>query len=361
LKVNESYKNRVEPFLDLRKLSRSDSKNQNFSCFESGNLLAGLAYNDKSSFKEWLMFKRVFLFVLTNILVLASLTLVWGLLSAFTPLGAMLGRSGYDLQSLAVFCLFWGFGGAIISLLLSRWIAKMSTGAVVIDPDRATGDDRWLLQTVYKLATHAEITTMPQVAVYPSLEINAFATGPSKNSALVAVSAGLLQKMNRDEVEGVLAHEISHVSNGDMVTLTLVQGVVNAFVMFLSYVISMIIMQALRGKDEDRRDGGNWFLRMMIHQVLQMVLSLGAYVLIIAPFSRWREFRADQGGAEKVGKTKMIDALAALKDITQAKLARSNQDQPAPALAAFKINGGVKSLFSTHPSLDERIARLRQL
>lgn len=306
------------------------------------------------------MLKRVFLFVMTNILVMASLALIWGLLSAFTPLGTMLSRSGYNFQSLAVICLFWGFGGAFISLLLSRWIAKMSTGAVVIDPERATGDERWLLQTVYKLAEGAEIRTMPQVAIYPSLEINAFATGPSKNSALVAVSAGLMQKMSRDEVEGVLAHEMSHVSNGDMVTMTLVQGVVNAFVMFLSYVVSMIIMQALRGKDEDRRGGGDWFLRMMVHQVLQMVLMFVAYILIIAPFSRWREFRADKGGAEKAGKIKMIAALTALKNMAQLKVADRSEEKQAPALAAFKISGDFKSLFSTHPPLDERIARLRE-
>jgi heat shock protein HtpX len=305
------------------------------------------------------MIKRVFLFFMTNLLVMLSLGILWSLLSAFTPLGQMIrGNSG-----LLLLCFFWGMGGAFISLLASRWIARISTGAQILDPATASGDERWLLETVQRLARQAGITEMPQVAIYPAAELNAFATGPSKNRSLVAVSEGLLGAMNKGEIEGVLAHEISHVGNGDMVTLTLLQGVVNSFVMFLSWILALAVSQAMRGRDDERDSMGSYFLRSMIHNMIQMVLMFAAYFLIIAPFSSWREFRADAGGAEKSGKAKMIAALEALLNYGKGgelKQAEAEANAAAPALAAFKINRNRSSFFSTHPPLEERIARLRR-
>ncbi len=307
--------------------------------------------------------KRVFLLVLTNILVMATLGVLWVLLTTFTPLGAWMNRSGMNLGGLAIMCLFWGFGGAFISLLISRWMAKRAMGVELIDPDKARGEEAWLVQTVHRLARNAGIKTMPEVGIYPSMELNAFATGPGKESALVAVSAGLMQRMSHDELEGVLGHELSHVANGDMVTLTLIQGVVNAFVMFISWILTMMISNAMRGNREDRREGfGDFMLRSLIHNMLSMLLAFGAYLLIVAPFSRYREFRADKGGADKAGKSKMIAALQALKAAAAGDALRAKQEGEAgsPALAAFKISGPWKSLLSTHPPIDERIARLNQ-
>jgi len=296
---------------------------------------------------------------------MATLGILLSVLSAFTPLGAWMEANGASLAPMMVICLFWGMGGSLISLLISRWIAKKSTRAEVLNPEQVSGDERWLVDTVHRLAREAGITVMPEVAIYPSPELNAFATGPSKNKALVAVSDGLLASMNKGEIEGVLGHELSHVGNGDMVTLTLVQGVVNAFVMFLAWIATVLISQAMRGKDDERRQGfGDYMLRSLIHNLVSMVLMFAAYVAVIAPFSRWREFRADAGGAAKAGKQKMIAALEALKANRESRLAQQAEAQAgamAPALSAFKISGDWASLTSTHPPLEERIARLKAL
>lgn len=309
------------------------------------------------------MIKRVFLFVVTNILVMLTLGILFSVLSATTPLGPWLQQQGMSVAPLLVISVFWGMGGSMVSLLISRWIAKKSTGAQVLDPAAVSGDERWLVETVHRLAKGAGIETMPEVAIYPSPEVNAFATGATKNSALVAVSEGLLANLNKGEIEGVLGHEISHVANGDMVTLTLVQGVVNSFVMFLSWIISIAISQAMR-RDNERSEGlGGFMMRSLIHNMVQMVLMFAAYALVIAPFSRWREFRADAGGALRTGKLKMISALQALQNASKNRMAEQATAQAtaeAPALAAFKIGGDWKSLLSTHPPLEERIARLRQ-
>lgn len=304
------------------------------------------------------MFKRVILFFLTNLLVMLTLGVIFSLLSSATPLGAWMNARGMDPVSLMVICLFWGMGGAFISLLISRWIAKTSTGARILDPSSATSQEAWLLSTVHRLAEGAGISTMPQVGIYPSAELNAFATGPTKNRAFVAVSEGLLATMGKDEIEGVLGHEMSHIANGDMVTMTLVQGVLNSFVMFLSWILTIFITQALRGRDDRREGMGDFFLRMMIHNMVQMALMFVALALVIAPFSRWREFRADAGGAERAGKGKMIAALQALLGHRDRK-AENEAKAQAPALAAFKISGNWNSLMSTHPPLEERIARLQ--
>lgn len=310
------------------------------------------------------MVKRVFLFVVTNILVMLTLGLIFSVLSSYTPLGPWLQQQGMSLGPLLVICVFWGMGGSFISLMISRWMAKKSTGAEVLNPAAVDGDERWLVETVHRLAKGAGITTMPEVAIYPSPEVNAFATGATKNSALVAVSEGLLAKLNKGEIEGVLGHEISHVANGDMVTLTLVQGVVNAFVMFIAWIITIAISQAMR-RDSERREGfGDYMMRSLIHNLVQMALMFAAYVLVIAPFSRWREYRADAGGAKRTGKLKMIAALEALQHAGKNRLAEqasAEASAAAPALAAFKISGDWKSLLSTHPPIEERIAKLKQL
>jgi heat shock protein HtpX len=313
---------------------------------------------NRRNFQEAGVFKRVFLFFLTNVLVMLTLGLIFSLLSSLTPLGAWMNAQGMNAGGLMVICLFWGMGGSIISLLMSRWIAKVSTGAEILDPATARGDEAWLLGVVQRLAEGAGITRMPQVGVYPSAELNAFATGPTKNRAFVAVSEGLLARMSKDEIEGVLGHEMSHVANGDMVTMTLVQGVVNAFVMFLSWILTLVITQALRGRDDRREGMGDFFLRMMIHNMVQMAMMFVAFALVIAPFSRWREFRADAGGAERAGRDKMIGALQALLGYRNQK-AESEATAQAPALAAFKISGNWNSIMSTHPPLEERIARLK--
>jgi heat shock protein HtpX len=283
------------------------------------------------------MGKRIFLFLLTNLLIVLTLTVV------LTALGV---TGGSDMGSLAVFCLVWGMGGAFISLQLSRWIAKRATGVHLIDGRSGDSQLNWLYQTVERLTRQANLP-MPEVGVYESGEVNAFATGPSKSRSLVAVSTGLLRAMRPEEVEGVLAHEVAHIANGDMVTMTLLQGVMNAFVMFFARVIASAITRT----DDDRRGGGMYFLVVM---VLQIVLGiLGS--LVTAWFSRYREFRADSGGAHLAGRERMVGALR--------RLAANHDmvDTQHQALAAMKINGarGWAALFSTHPPLEDRIAALQ--
>jgi heat shock protein HtpX len=283
------------------------------------------------------MGKRIFLFLLTNLLIVLTLTVV------LTALGV---TGGSDMGSLAVFCLVWGMGGAFISLQLSRWIAKRATGVHLIDGRSGDSQLNWLYQTVERLTRQANLP-MPEVGVYESGEVNAFATGPSKSRSLVAVSTGLLRAMRPEEVEGVLAHEVAHIANGDMVTMTLLQGVMNAFVMFFARVIASAITRT----DDDRRGGGMYFLVVM---VLQIVLGiLGS--LVTAWFSRYREFRADSGGAHLAGRERMLGALRRLA------ANRELVDTSHQALATMKINGarGWAMLFSTHPPLEDRIAALQ--
>jgi heat shock protein HtpX len=292
--------------------------------------------------------KRFFLVIATNLLIMLALGIIWELVLAFAP-----GLGGVENGPLMALALVWGFGGAFISLLLSKQFAKWFQGVRVLNPDSPGADEHWLIATVHRLAREAGITDMPEVGIWDSPEVNAFCTGPSKNNSLVAVSTGILQRMNKDELEGVLAHELSHAANGDMVTMTLIQGVVNSFVIFFSFILARLLT---RGNDRNRGGGmAEYFVRM----ILQVALSTLAGVLIVFPYSRWREFRADAGGARLAGKNKMISALQALQDTF-----RLPQGAPpaSPALATMKISsGGRASLFSTHPSLDERIAALRNL
>jgi len=288
--------------------------------------------------------KRVFLFVLTNLAVVLVLSITLRLLG----IEPYLSRQGLNLNSLLVFAAIFGFGGAFISLALSKWTAKRFTGARVIETPRSA-TEHWLLDTVRRQAQAAGIG-MPEVAVFDSPDVNAFATGASRNNALVAVSSGLLQSMNRDEAEAVLGHEITHVANGDMVTLALIQGVVNTFVIFLSRVIGHTVDRVVF-KNERGYGIAFWLTTIVAELVLGILASI-----IVMWFSRQREFRADAGGARLAGRGKMIAALQRLQQTAQQP---HLQDQ----LAAFGIAGGIghglRRLLMSHPPLEERIAALR--
>lgn len=294
------------------------------------------------------MFKRIFLFVLTNILVMVSVSIVLSVLG----IGNYLTAQGINYSALMVFCLVWGFVGSGISLLLSKFMAKTMMGVQVVD-DR--GQYAELVHKVHQIARQAGIEKMPEVGIYHSPEVNAFATGPTKNNALVAVSTGLLQQMNTDEVEGVLAHEVAHVANGDMVTMALVQGVVNAFVMFFARIAAFALQNFLNGdRDDDRPVASGWAYHLSV-MVFEIVFSfLGMFV--VAYVSRMREFRADKGGAQYAGKYKMIAALKRLQQ--KIDFVDDSQD----ALKAMKISSkkGLMNFLSTHPSLEDRIAALER-
>ena len=286
--------------------------------------------------------KRIFLFVLTNVLVVTVL----GIVASLLGVNRYLTASGLNLGSLLGFALVMGFGGAIISLLISKPMAKWTAGVRVIgQPQNA--DEAWIVGTVRKLADQAGIG-MPEVGIFEG-DANAFATGAFKNSALVAVSTGLLAGMTRDEVEAVIGHEIEHVANGDMVTMTLIQGVMNTFVVFLSRVIGFAVDSFLRKGDE--RSSGPGIGYMISTFVLDIVLGFAA-AMVVAWFSRHREFRADAGSAQLLGrKQPMINALSRLGGMQPGELPKS--------VAAFGITGGIGQLFATHPPLAERIAALQ--
>ena len=296
------------------------------------------------------MFKRVALFLLTNVLVIATLSIVTNLLG----LHSYLSQRGIDYSALAIFCAVWGTGGAFISLLLSKFMAKHAMGVRVLDPNSTTSVEKQLLNTVYRLANRAGLTQMPEVGIYDSPELNAFATGPSKRRALVAVSTGLLDRMNSSELEGVLGHEISHVANGDMVTMTLIQGIVNAFAMFLSRIVAYVISMALSSNDE-RSDGQgfSYFTFYALTFLFDIVFTLLGS-LVTAAFSRWREYRADAGGARVASKSSMLAALEKLKSAVDV------EDNRAPSMATLKISRRPKAFqwFSSHPPLEARIKRL---
>ena len=297
-------------------------------------------------------FKRIFLFMLVNILVMVTITLVTNLLG----LRGYMTPYGIDYGQLMAFCLIWGMSGAFISLALSRQMAKWMMGVQIIDESVAEPRLRELVQMVYRLSEQAGLPARPQVGYYESGEVNAFATGPTKARALVAVSTGLLSRMDREQVEGVIGHEIAHVANGDMVTMTLLQGVINAFVMFLARVIGYAISNASRSEDDERP---SYMMQSIVTMVLEIFLSiLGS--IVVAWFSRWREFRADEGGANLAGRPKMIAALEALKSFQNFEPEAEPSNQKA--IAAFKISsrkGGWLSIFSTHPDLDKRIEALK--
>jgi len=290
------------------------------------------------------VFKRIALLVLTNFAVMIAITVVINVLGALGVFGH--GDFMRQYGPLVVISGIVGFGGSFLSLLASKWIAKWTTGARVIATPR-TSEEAWLLQTVQRLAQRAGVG-MPEVAIYDAPELNAFATGATRDSSLIAVSSGLLSRMDRPEIEAVIGHELTHVANGDMVTLTLLQGVLNTFVFFFSRVIGSLIDSALRGRDDERRGGGiGYFIATMVAQVVLGFLAM----LIVAAFSRWREFRADRGGADLAGRAEMIAALR--------RLGAQEESALPPAMAAFGINGGIGGLFRSHPPIAVRIAALQ--
>lgn len=296
-------------------------------------------------------FKRIGLFVMVNILVVVTISLVLNLLGVKPYLTAY----GMDYQSLMIFCLIWGMGGAFISLALSRIMAKWMMGVKIVPLDTRDPELRDLVQTIHELARTANLPAMPEVGVYDSPEVNAFATGPSKSRSLVAVSSGLLQRMSREEIKGVLGHEVAHIANGDMVTMTLIQGVVNAFVMFLARAIAYAL--TMSRSDGEERQG-----TPMSYYAVQFVLEIAFMILgsmVVAWFSRYREYRADQGGARLAGRGNMIQALEGLKRSFE-EVSPSAQ----PAVQVLKISsrpGGIMRFFSTHPPLEERIERLKHV
>ena len=297
--------------------------------------------------------KRIFLFLVLNILVVLTVSTILNIFNVKPYLAAY----GLDYQSLMIFCLIWGMGGALISLSLSRIMAKWMMGVKVVDPDTKDPQASALVSTIHRLCRKAGLAEMPQIGIYDSREVNAFATGPTKRRSLVAVSSGLLSRMNQNEMEGVLAHEITHIVNGDMVTMTLVQGVVNAFVMFLARVLAYLVSGM--GKDRKQGSGGSYFTYMLLVYVFEIAfMILGS--IAIAWFSRRREYRADRGGADLAGKEKMIAALQSLKVLMNQR----DQHAEKPAYQTMKISTGHRSglalLFSSHPPLETRIQKLRE-
>ncbi len=299
--------------------------------------------------------KRVVLFLLVNILVV---TVISFLLSFFN-IQPYLSQYGLNYQSLAIFCLIWGMGGAIISLFLSKTLAKWGMGVQIIDPNTRDPQLQEVLNTVYALSKKAGLTTMPEVGIFESPELNAFATGATKRNSLVAVSSGLLRRMPFPEVEAVIGHEITHISNGDMVTMALLQGVVNAFVMFLARIIAFFITTFFnRSESREESSGfrGGFVYQMIVFGVEIVLMFLGS--MVVAAFSRHREFRADRGGSYLAGPEKMIGALRTLQNAIDIKDPAVDQ----PAFQALKISspGSFLKLFATHPPLQDRIAAIQR-
>lgn len=292
-------------------------------------------------------FKRIGYFILTNILVIVTIGIAWSLISHF------LGLAGFNqyLPTLMAFCLVWGMGGAFISLLMSKFAAKTFHGVKIIAPDSPQPELRQLVEKVHDLARRAQLPKMPEVGIYESYDVNAFATGPSKKNSLVAVSTGLLQRMNDKEIEGVLGHEISHIANGDMVTMTLIQGVVNAFAMFFSRVLANVLASNVDEK-----------YRSIVHFLCVIVGDIAFTLLgsiVVNHYSRKREFRADSGSSRISSTGNMIAALRRLQSLHEAP--PSSDD----AMATLKISGrekkgSIADLFMTHPALQDRINALER-
>lgn len=291
------------------------------------------------------MFKRIGFFILTNILIMVTISIIINILG----IGRYITAAGLNVPTLLAFCLVWGMAGAFISLLLSKTMAKWTMGVKILDLSAVSGVEGELVEMVRRLSNAARIP-MPEVGIYESPEINAFATGPTKKRSLVAVSTGLLNNMDKNEVEGVIGHELSHISNGDMVTMVLIQGVVNSFAMFLSRIISYFVSTMVKEEME-------YLVRFILTIILDILFTiLGS--IIVAFFSRKREFAADFGSAKLAGKGKMIAALKALQRTIEAPA-----DPRGSEMASLKISShkkGFLHLFSTHPSLEDRIAALEK-
>lgn len=300
------------------------------------------------------MAKRILLFLAVNFLVVVMISIILH----FLNLRPYLNAYGMDYRSLLIFCFIWGMTGAFISLALSRKMAKWMMGVRVIDLHTQDPEERSLLEIVHKLSKKANLKVLPEVGIFASNEPNAFATGPTQSRSLVAVSTGLLSRMSPKEVEGVIGHEISHIVNGDMVTMTLLQGVVNAFVMFLARVLAYALSGLGRNREQGSGGGSvmSYYMLTILFEVVFMVLGS----LVIAGYSRYREFRADAGGARLAGKDAMVSSLKTLRVLQEIKDPRQS-----PAMAAFKIShpsrSGLLALFATHPPLETRIQRLEEM
>ncbi|WP_332692750.1 protease HtpX [Halalkalibacter lacteus] len=303
------------------------------------------------------MGKRLLLFILTNILVMTTIVIVWSLITTYTGVSGSFETGGpglgIDYASLMLFSLLVGFTGAFISLAMSRWVAKKMMKVKVLDQNGSlSAQEHAVVEKVHRFSRAAGLTHMPEVGIYQSAEVNAFATGPSKKRSLVAVSSGLLNTMDDAAVEGVIAHEVAHVANGDMVTMTLLQGVVNTFVVFFSRIAAILVSRLVRSEMQMIVR----FAAIIIFQILFSILGS----LVVSAYSRHREFHADRGGADLAGNDKMAHALRSLKRyVDRAKVDDRTDDS---AIQTMKINGkgGMMKLFSSHPDLNERIARLEQ-
>jgi len=294
------------------------------------------------------MARRILLFILTNIFVLVTIGIVLSVITTLTGYGWYLESGNIDLVSLLIFSAVVGFTGALISLAMSRWMAKKMMGVYVLDPNGPLSEgERHLVETVHRLARSAGLAHMPEVGIYHSPEVNAFATGPTKKRSLVAVSSGLLETMDDRAVEGVLAHEVAHIANGDMVTMTLLQGVINTFVVFLSRVVAFALSRFV--KEE---------LQPIVHFIAIIVFELLFAILgsiVVMAYSRYREFHADKGGADLAGKDKMIHALRSLQSYV------NRVDTRQTSLQTLKISNKPSwtKLFASHPDLEDRIQRLQ--
>lgn len=293
------------------------------------------------------LLKRVSFFLIVNILVITTISISWHFISHF------FGIKDTYFNSLIYFSALLGIGGAFISLWLSKFMAKKLMGVRIIDPKTNNPEHASLIEKVHRLASQARLPRCPEVGVYESPQVNAFATGPSKKNSLVAVSTGMLHRMKGDEIEGVLGHEVAHIANGDMVTMTLIQGIINAFVIFFSRILARLVASQVNN------ERGRFFIEFSLVLVFQILFSLLGSIAVNA-FSRIREFRADQGGAKLAGKGKMLSALEALQN--QIFIPERNNQA---AFSTLKISSSKKqnllaSLFSTHPPLEERIRRLKR-
>ncbi|MDG5790024.1 protease HtpX [Evansella sp. AB-P1] len=302
------------------------------------------------------MGKRILFFLLTNFLVMTTIIIVWSIITTFTDIGAIETGGpglGIDFIALGIFSIIVGFAGSFISLGMSRWIAKKMMNIKVLDPNgQLTRGERAVVEKVHRLSRAAGLTHMPEVGIYHSQEVNAFATGPSKKRSLVAVSSGLLNVMDDAAVEGVIAHEVAHVANGDMVTMTLLQGVVNTFVVFFSRLAAILVSRLVRSEMQ-------MVVRFAAIIIFQILFSILGSIVVMA-YSRHREFHADRGGADLAGRDKMAHALRSLKSHVNRATVNDRTDDAAIQTMKISSKGKMSKLFSSHPDLDERIARLEQ-
>ncbi len=294
--------------------------------------------------------KRIGLFLITNFLILMTLSFLLNLIAPYFGIDP----NAYYSKML-LFSVVFGFGGAFVSLMLSKFMAKSMMGVKIIDPRTHDPRERWLVDTTHNYAKAAGLSKMPEVGIYEAHDVNAFATGPSKNTSLVAVSTGLLNVMNKEEAEGVIGHEIAHIANGDMVTMTLIQGVINAMVIFFARILANLVASQMRSQNDNNSGGGlAQFGLVMLFEVVFSLLGM----VVVAWFSRYREFRADAGGARFAGRSKMISGLRKLQRTYEGTAQQQTQEAFATMQISGRKKGGLMALLSTHPPLEERIRRL---